>query len=71
MVAVPAVTPVTTPVAAFTLALAALLLVQVPPVVAVARVVLLPMQAVGVPVIVAGFTFIVTVLVVVHPALVW
>ena len=53
MVTVPAATPVTTPVLEFTVAMAVLLLLQLPPVVAFARVVVLPIQALSVPVIAA------------------
>ena len=45
MVAVPAATPLTTPVVGFTEAIAALLLLQVPPVPVVARVAVAPGQS--------------------------
>ena len=52
MVAVPALTPVTTPVDAFTVAIAVLEVLQVPPPVAFVKVELEPTQAEAVPVIV-------------------
>ena len=63
MVTVPAATPVTTPVLEFTVAMPVLLLLQLPPVVTFARVVVLPIQALSVPVIAAtvGRALIVTV----------
>lgn len=53
MVAVPAAIPLTVPVAAFTLATAALPVVQVPPVVALLNVEVAPVHIVVVPVIAA------------------
>jgi hypothetical protein len=67
MKADPDVTPVTTP-DAETVAVAVLLLLQVPPVVASARVVTPPGQTTGIPVMAAGFALTVTILVAV-PAL--
>jgi hypothetical protein len=54
MVAVPVATPVTTPVLDATVATAVFELVQVPPVVVLARVVVDPTQVVAVPVIAFG-----------------
>jgi hypothetical protein len=67
--AVPLATPVTTPVAEPTTAILVLLQLQVPPVVAQARLVLNPVQTFNVPVIVAGsgFTLTVTFAVLLHP----
>ena len=63
MVDVPAATPVTMPVLP-TVALVTALLLQVPPLVALASVVVLPMQVNAVPVIAAGLGLTVTTLVV-------
>ena len=52
MVAVPALTPVTTPVDAFTVAIAVFEVLQVPPVVALVKVELAPIHAEAVPAIV-------------------
>lgn len=63
MVEVPAATPVTMPVLP-TVALVTALLLHVPPLVALASVVVLPIQVNAVPVIVAGLGLTVTTLVV-------
>ncbi len=62
MVAEPAATPVTTPVVLFTVAMAVFELLQLPPVVASVRVVVLPTQTLVVPPIAAtvGNAFTVT-----------
>lgn len=56
----PCATPVTTPVLLTTVAIPALLLVQVPPEVVLARVVVFPAQTTAVPVIEAGAILTVT-----------
>ena len=60
-------TPVTTPVVAPTLAMAALLLLHVAPGVVVLNVVVLPTHTFGVPLIGPGNGFTVSTVVVVHP----
>ena len=67
MVAVPVATPVTIPVVAPTVAVAVLLLLQPPPVVASLSVVVAPMHTTAVPVITPGNGFTVTAAVIVHP----
>ena len=54
---VPVATPVTSPVVASTVAIAALALLQVPPVVVLLSSVVVPWQALNVPVIAAGVGF--------------
>ena len=68
MVAVPALMPVTTPVAGLTEATALLLLLQLPPAVASLNVVVAPLHTVVVPVIAATAVPVVTVTVVVAVA---
>ena len=67
MFTLPAVTPLTTPVAAFTVATDKLLLVHVPPVTASLNVVVLPAQTVALPDIAAGVLFTVIAVVAAHP----
>lgn len=67
MFAVPAVMPVTTPVA-FTVATAILLLVQLTPVLVVLNVVVRPTHSDGLPLIAAGNALTVTVVVLIQPA---
>ena len=67
MVAVPATTPVTTPVEVFTEAIAALLLLQLPPPVASVSAVVRPSHTVPVPVIAAGNGLTVNGVVVIQP----
>ncbi len=67
MVTVPALTPVTVPDALPTVAFAVLLLLHVPPLVAFAKVVVLPVHVTAVPVITAGIAFTVTSRVLKHP----
>jgi hypothetical protein len=67
MVAVPALTPLTTPVPAPTVAIDALLLVHVPPVAVLVNVVVAPAHTLLPPLIAAGAAFTVIVLVAEHP----
>jgi hypothetical protein len=67
MVVVPAEVPVTTPVVSTAVATSTLLLLHVPPVVALASEVDEPIHACVLPVIGAGVTFIVNVAVDAHP----
>jgi len=61
--------PVTTPLAEPTVALAVLLQLQVPPLTAWLSVVIVPTHRLGLPLIVAGVVFTVTVVIAVHPEL--
>jgi hypothetical protein len=67
MVAVPAVIPLTIPVAGLTVAVVVALLLHVPPVVAVTSSVVLPVHRVAVPLMGDGKAYTVTVLVAVQP----
>jgi hypothetical protein len=67
IVHVPAATPVTTPVAGFTVAIEVLLLVHVPPAGVLDKVLMPPIVAVVVPEIVVGDAVTVTSLVAMHP----
>ncbi len=67
MVAVPALTPVTIPVPAPTVAFVIVLLVHVPPAGDEPSVVVLPIQVVNVPVMLPGVAITVTTLVDEHP----
>jgi hypothetical protein len=64
---IPVATPVTTPVAASTVAIAGVLLVQVPPVGVLDNVRVPPTHAVAVPAIAVGKALTVTVAVVIQP----
>ena len=61
MVAVPAATPVTTPVVAFTLAIVALLVVHKPPVTVLVNVAVVPVHAVDGPLMLPAVAPVVTV----------
>ncbi len=71
MIDVPALTPVTTPVPDTTVALAGLLLLHVPPLVALLSVVVVPIQADSVPPIAPGAAVTVTSRVATQPLPVW
>ena len=68
MVAVPAATPVTTPVEEPTVAFGIALLVQVPPDAVSVRAIVAPIHAVEDPEMAEGIAYTVTVFAVIHPA---